>query len=249
MLTQPFSRRSHQDITARKAGGFLSPMKVVRGTDCRIYPSTNTNVSPKHVQSDALRAFAMQHLSEGAHGIYLFNFFIQPFMRDYAGYFGADRYGWDALREIGDLKTLANRNKLYIVDRLKKETPGAYGYAVPVDLVDLPLELAQDGQRGSVRFRIGDTLDGAGPQKIVLRVEVANLTGLDELEFSLNGCKLFAESRDYCYQYGADMSFPLSAAVLKTGENVLDIAVKKRNPFIEPALIFEKAEISIRYHQ
>ena len=113
--------------------------------------------------------------------------------------------------------------------------------------MDLPLELAQDGQCGTVRFKIGDKLDGTAPQEIALRMEVANLSGLDELEFTLNGCTLVGERRTYPYQYGADIEFPLSAVALKTGANVLEISVKKRNPYIGPALIFEKAEVSIRY--
>ncbi len=222
-------------------------MQAVSGTECQVYPSINTNLSPKHVRTEALRAFAMQHLRDGAHGVYLFNFFIQPFMRDYVALFGADRYGWDALREIGELETLEKRDKLYLIDRIKEETPGAYGYAIPVDLVDLPLELVQDGQRGRVRFRIGDTLEDSGPWQSTLRLEVANLTELDELECMLNGCRLVGGTRSYPYQYGGDIVFPLSAAALKTGANVLEIVVKKRNPYIEPPLIVDKAEISIRY--
>ena len=222
-------------------------MKAVSGTACQVFPSVNTNHSAKLVLTESLRAFAMQHLRAGAHGVYLFNFFLQPNFRGYEQYFGADRFGWDALRELGDIETLEHRDKLYLFDWIRKETPRAYGYAIPEDLVDLPLELADEGQRGAIRFRIGDKLDGSVVREITLRLEVANLSGLDELELFVNGCELLGEERTHPYQYGADIAYPVSARALKTGANLLEISVKKRNPHIEPSLIVEQGEISIRY--
>ena len=113
--------------------------------------------------------------------------------------------------------------------------------------MDLPLELAGDGQQGRVRFRIGDRLGGSVPQEIALRVEIANLTGRDELELAVNGHRLVGEERTYPYQYGAEIAFPVSPHVLNTGGNELLVTVRKRNPHIHPPLIVEWAEVSIRY--
>ena len=221
--------------------------QAVAGTACQFFPSVNPNHHNKLCLAESLRAFAMQHLRDGAHGVYLFNFFMQPFSRGWKTYHRADEYGWDALRELGDVETLAYRDKLYVFDWIRKETPGAYGYCVPEELVDLPLELAEEGQSGTVRFRIGDRLDGSAPQQITLRIEVANLSGLDELKLSLNGSRLFGEERTHPYQYGADLAYPVSPHALKTGANTLEISVEKRNQLMEPPLIVEKGEISIHY--
>lgn len=221
-------------------------MRAVAGTACQVFPSINPNHDPRLAQTEALRAFAMLHLRDGAHGVYLFNFFRQPFSKHYRQFFDLDRWGWDALREIGDLDTLATRDKRYIFDFLKASTPGAYGHGIPEELVDLPLELAGDGQQGRVRFRIGDRLGGV-PQEIALRMEVANLTERDELELAVNGHRLVGEERTYPYQYGAEIAFPVSAHVLNTGGNELQLTVRKRNPYIHPPLIVEWAEVSIRY--
>ena len=222
-------------------------MQAVAGTACQVFPSINPNHDPRLARAEALRAFAMLHLQAGAHGVYLFNFFRQPFSKHYREFFDLDRFGWDALREMGDIDTLAHRDKLYIFDFLKATTPGAYGHGIPEELVDLPLELGEEGRQGRVRFRIGDRLGGTAPQEIALRVEVANLTELDELELAVNGRRLVGEERTYPYQYGAEITFPVSASVLNTGGNELEITVRKRNPYIHPPLVFEWAEVSIRY--
>ena len=99
-------------------------MREVAGTACQVFPSINPNHDPRLAQTEALRAFAMLHLRDGAHGVYLFNFFRQPFSKHYREFFDLDRWGWDALREIGDLDTLATRDKRYIFDFLKASTPG-----------------------------------------------------------------------------------------------------------------------------
>ena len=78
-------------------------------------------------------------------------------------------------------------------------------------------------------------------------MEVANLTERDELELAVNGRRLVGEERTYPYQYGAEITFPVSASVLNTGGNELEITVRKRNPYIHPPLVFEWAEVSIRY--
>ena len=226
-------------------------MQAVAGTACQVFPSINPNHSRRLARAEALRAFAMLHLQAGAHGVYLFNFFRQPFSKHYREFFDLDRYGWDALREMGDIDTLAHRDKLYIFDFLKATTPGAYGHGIPEELVDLPLELGEEGRQGRVRFRIGDRLGGrlggTAPQEIALRVEVANLTERDELELAVNGRRLVGEERTYPYQYGAEITFPVSPSVLNTGGNELEITVRKRNPYIHPPLVFEWAEVSIRY--
>ena len=85
------------------------------------------------------------------------------------------------------------------------------------------------------------------PQEIALRVEVANLTELDELELAVNGRRLVGEERTYPYQYGAEIAFPVSPDALNTGANELEITVRERNPYIHPPLIVEWAEVSIRY--
>ena len=161
-------------------------MQAVAGTACQVFPSINPNHDPRLARAEALRAFAMLHLRDGAHGVYLFNFFRQPFSKTYRQFFDLDRWGWDALREIGDIETLATRDKLYIFDFLKAGTPGAYGHGIPEELVDLPLELAASasGRAGQGRVALREphrrpagSTAGAGSGTTagdrVLRVEVA----------------------------------------------------------------------------
>ena len=221
-------------------------VRLVDGTDVTIYPAINTNVTPKHVTADALRAFGMQHLSEGAHGVYLFNFFEQPWIKHHKVFHGAE-YGWDALRELGSIDALARRNKLYLVDALEKHIPGAYGHAIPEDLVDLPMELSRAGESGRVLFRIGDRLDDDAPREVFLRLEMINLTEADELRLLLNGRRLIGETRVYPYTTGVDVAFHASPSVLRRGENELDIGISKRNKRIGLNIIVEHVEISIRY--
>ena len=149
---------------------------------------------------------------------------------------------------MGDIDTLAHRDKLYIFDFLKATTPGAYGHGIPEELVDLPLELGEEGPAGPRALQdrrpagrdraAGDRAPGGG------REPHGTATSWS---WPSTAAGWWARSGPTPTSTGRRSPSRCQPAVLNTGGNELEITVRKRNPYIHPPLVFEWAELSIRY--
>ena len=210
-------------------------VRAVEGTSCKIYPSYNMmigGVRQEYKTIEALRAFSMLHHSAGADGIYLFN------------------YGHPdpaVLGEIGQPDIIEERDKLYVADPPIVIDTVMFS-SIPDELIPLPVELNAEGDSKALGFRIGDKLERNEAREITLRMEISNLTEEDELEFTLNGVNLVVGRHTPSFNHWT-LEYPLASPPLRSGENQLEVHLKKRNPLIEPSLEIGVLHVSIKYNR
>ena len=193
-------------------------LELVEGKECWIYPSNN-----HWKQTDVTRAWALQMLDEGAHGLYLFNWGhlifgyraaespLVPVGSNWRGqaysvwYDEAPPDYYTTLHEIGDIRAVQFKNKRYVLDSIShevmKDRPrgGKIGSRLyrGLDDVVLPVELSVG--RHEVPFRIADGLQSAQEYgfepKATLTMMIVNHTHPDRFTVTLNDTLLNDDTR------------------------------------------------------
>jgi len=193
---------------------------------------------------EIVRAAALLHWRQGVDGLYGFNFNHYP-------------AGVAAIKEIGDPDRLERVSKRYVVDKnidlrasqahhtVRPDAPRAYLPTV--------LELDPDGPGQTVRFGIGDDIQAAAKagaiSEAALRLKLENFCPeQDQLDIRLNetvlpmdSCKLEREGA------GEWLELPLEGPPLRQGENMLQTALRQRNPRIRGPLVLSDVEVRIDY--
>ena len=176
-----FGQDTEEDITEW--------VDLVGDTDVLLYPAIEEGYLAGHSGSfqrwylkppimapltvEMIRAIAGRHLSKGADGLYVFNFFGTAPTYDYDNR--------EALDDIAGELRLAHKDKTYVVMRSNESFPNCLETRrqIPATLTAEPLEIwievADD--LTAVRSRL---------EAVRLRVHVENLTVYDELEVTLN---------------------------------------------------------------
>jgi len=233
-------------------------LELVKGRNCWVYPSVN------HWRTtEETRAWAALMYQRGAHGLNLFNYghLLHGHDANTAPLSGRTGSVWFSevhpeyyrvLHEIDDPRSLARKNKRYVLESVPHgDVIGEAGknhrdYRAIGDIA-LPLPLRIGKNR--LEFGCGDDLaqaraHGTTPE-VTLRLRLVHLTAADSYDVSLNGSLLPAESR----QAGDDhwVSLPVPDELLRLGNNLLEIDVRKRNAPEAPQAELNRVEILIEY--
>ncbi|MBD1551045.1 family 10 glycosylhydrolase [Pseudomonas typographi] len=177
--------------------------------------------------TEQYRAVAANHWLAGAHGQFIWNQHLLPYIDD-------ARFDAQAWRDIGDAATLAGLDKHYVV--------GAAGRGGP-----LPLELDQAGNAISLDFELADDFPMDGGPAVLLRILIEQLTDVDELRLSCNGIELdrgAAIARVNYNDYWLDFDL---YAIARQGRNRLVIELLRRNPYVVAPLILRRVETLVSY--
>ena len=168
----------------------------------------------------AWRGAAINMFDAGADGLYLFN----PAL-------GEPRV-W---REIGEAATMAGKDRLYGIDRFEgpnsfTETPEA---ALPV----------------SVGFQVGEDVGSAGARSIDFSLHLWNHVAGDDLSVKLNEASvagLEPADPDRNPEEGQWLQGKLNAKQINRGENLLEVAVKKRGESASSPVVLDAAQMRVR---
>ncbi len=168
----------------------------------------------------AWRGAAINMFDAGADGLYLFN----PAL-------GEPRV-W---REIGEAATMAGKDRLYGIDRFEgpnsfTETPEA---ALPV----------------SVGFQVGENVGSAGARSIDFSLHLWNHVAGDDLSVKLNEASvagLEPADPDRNPEEGQWLQGKLNAKQINRGENLLEVAVKKRGESASSPVVLDAAQMRVR---
>ena len=233
--------------------------------NCPVYASIKADIYIKHgAKPELFRAIAANHYRAGVNGIYLFN---MNALRD-AGYgLGCD-YDFAPLREIGSFEKIKYKDKHYVLDNkgsghkinavvfdewsesmqnrvLRSE------WGTTLSKPELPTRLEED-KDATVHFRIADepreVHDRNLTLKIALRIFLEDLTGGDHLvEISLNGNLVL--TRTLSNQVSYCLELPVDVSVLKCGENILKLSLKRQNPNVISELRLNDMQVLVKYYQ
>lgn len=187
--------------------------------DVLVYPCYNTGVGQNRgfIVED-MRALATNWHRAGADGIYLWNMYGPSEVND-------DRHR--ALIDLGELRTLAGKDKLYGLDG-----PALEHYAFISSPTPLP-RLLQEGMTHRFSLAIGDALkptasDGL-PSELRLELKLQGPVQTDMLRLRLNGelvpCGASGIPQDGECKYL--VTCPLSAPPLRMGENTIEITLTR----------------------
>ena len=257
-------------------GGFIPFETPIRefvnagdGSDCLVYGCIE-NLRPA-VEDDIIRGIASHFWSEGAAGIYLFNFFSKP-------------HEWKQrmLSEIADPSTLRKSNKLYQMDQTRFR-PGEhrhwktrdlhdYAFQNAVPSVQLPAVISQTNTSSplKLKLKVADDIESHSESGILfqshLLLQFENMTPEDEVEVILNGQILPSSSRTISYgkwnrlewtgfptrlaeviHQGATIEFELNNPPLQSGNNDVGVRLVQRTQGEATLLILAGVEIAIKY--
>jgi hypothetical protein len=168
----------------------------------------------------AWRGGAMNLLNAGADGLYLFN----PAL-------GEPRV-W---REIGEVATMAGKDRLYGINRF--EGPD---YFTETPEVPLPV---------SVGFQVGEDVGSAGAQSIEFSLHLWDWVSGDDPSVKLNGVAvdgLQAADPGRDPAEGQWLQGKLDARQINRGENQLDVAVKERGGSASSPVALDTVQLRIR---
>jgi hypothetical protein len=177
--------------------------------------------------TEQFRAVAARHWMAGVDGQYIWN---QHFLK----YSADDKFDPQHWKEIGDPETLARKDKHYLVGPV-----GRGG--------NLPLTLATGSDPDSANVEIADDPSAAG-YRAVLRVEIEQLTDLDNLKIRFNGALLDRTRAIERLNYNdCWLDFDVTG-ITKKGNNACTFAVAGRNPHVQAPLVVRSVEALISYH-
>ena len=163
-------------------GGFISfatPVdefvRAVTDTSCLVYGCIEAT---RHIDRHFLRALALRWLSDGADGIYLYNFYTM-----------SPEWNRQTAAELSDLETLKRLDKCYEISGTMPFCPieghsAAFRYAHPSTQVPVPLPAERPNLGPTLQIRIADHPTGVSAS-LALRLD--HLPPQDRLEVLLNG--------------------------------------------------------------
>ena len=157
-------------------------------------------------------------------GIYVFN--------------GFHRASIQAYREIGDLETLAGKEKLFGVDRFAGDSSFE-------DLRELELE---QGKPVGARFQLGEDLTTGSSPELRFRVHLWDAGEGDEIEVKLNGASLDDLKPAGATQAGSQwLECRLDPDRVKKGPNEVELLASKRDESMQTPLVWDSAQLHVSY--
>ena len=176
------------------------------------------------------RAHSAYHLSCGADGTYTFNVFGPEVV--------------PTLRDVGDLDTLAGKNKHYVMNG----TVGGVSFGHVVAPGTVPVGLKHDEWREAILL-VGDDLQaetaGSGTARSTLSLALGGYSpDMDAVTVKLNGTQLDNSQWDE-----ATVSFDVSAPPLVAGRNTIELRLEKGDTSAETGVDLKGVELRISFGQ
>lgn len=194
-----------------------------------------------------LRGMASHILAQGADGLYLFNQYYGEYNSKYNGNIHPEEGGQicrvnapSLLKEMGSLKTLEYRNKIYCLN----DSSGEYGM-VPVS--PLPLQVSANVTAKADIF-VGDNPAKTIPKEAILFLRTNHLANFD---LQVNGIAIANQKSEYVQLYDRtrglqkgeqEYAFIVPAKCLKQGYNTITFKEKDSNAFR-----IKRLEIALKY--
>ena len=173
------------------------------------------------------RGAAMNLFNAGADGLYIFN----PALGEPQWWF-----------EIGEVETMAGKDRIYGVDRFEGES--SFHHVEEVDL--------EPGVSFAVSFQVGEDVSAARSHSTDFRIHLWNHVPGDDIAVKLNGVSIDGlEPADPGRnpQQGQWLEGHLDAGQVKRGENRLEIAVEKRGESATSSVVFDTAQLRLRFEE
>ena len=221
-----------------------------KSLDVPLYPSYDdlAYAGFEPISEGMLRGFCSNMLSQGADGLELFNYYFQDYNCVYHGKVHTENGGMTRrihdpglLKEVGSLKTLEGRNKIYWL------SDGKTQYGLKPNTV-LPLNVPV-GASKTVTINVGDRMRKKRPVEVILFVRTAADA---DMGITLNGIPLASFKPDYTVLYDKNvklgrnerqyaLTFPPKA--LKHGENVISFEVSGNTK----SFTVKRIELALKY--
>jgi len=210
---------------------------------------------------------------QGADGVVTFNWHnAPPAMCKTVGARPGPPSQQQAYHEIGDPKTLANKDKVFVVER-RGGYPWAEGYFNRNDTAPLPVKLDRKGSPASLTVRISDDLPSLADKlkQLTLRMILFGASADDEFKVRLGGAALRLLVRDPDWKDrqifsprpqpasgGADrhkvnpaqkllrIDFAVDPKACRAGENRVDVRLVHQPP-TSGDVVLEKLEVHVDY--
>ena len=221
---------------------------LAEGSSCKVYPMLMSSVSSSDAVTPGKRvwlgdgfeefdppkisALVESAYSQGVDGIMFYNL--------HASSFGSRLYA--DLRELIDPARIPSTTRHYFYARRPKYLPTEYfsfglpdGYTPGEVEAFTPFELDEDGDEFNYTVLFGSDLAGATAD---FQFKLRDLGDSDEVEVSMNGSRLRADSLDFhqCqppkapeFRY-AIWQTALGSSHLRVGENILTVRLAERDP-------------------
>ena len=203
---------------------------------------------PREFWSHGMHRGMCSHiLSQGADGIYLFNYYFGTLNSEYDGKLHLEEGGQvcrvmmpELLQELGSLETLKRRNKIYAL------SDGVVQYGIRPDS-PLPLKVCQ-GEQKEANIYIGDNVEEEYPEEAILFFRTDHPTNC---KVTLNGQPITQAMPSYTRLYDRERglqgtekeyAFILPAHSLKHGYNSIRFSSEKDSTFI-----VQRIEIALKY--
>ena len=173
----------------------------------------------------AWRGAATNLFNAGADGIYTFNAFSP---RN------------DIWREIGDPKTMENKDKIFGVDRFAGDSSFK-------DVRELELK---PGEPVSVPFQVGEDVNSGNSPELQFRLHFWDFAHTDDLAVKLNQEPLKELKPTGPMQTPLAeqwLECPLNPAQVKRGENRVDLMVGKRDESMPTPLVLDAVQLHVRH--
>ena len=191
-----------------------------------------------------LRGLATNYWSQGADGMYTFNWFphSQPFQIP-------------LLKEIGDPLLLTTKDKIFPADCSEFGADAKYGHPGSPRyhnwmFVSLPVTLREVWNANSftvIPVDVADDLGGPSAEKVKslrLWVQLKNLVSGDVVDFQINGQPLARMPEP---EEGGLIQFTLRPEQLKVGRNEVGVRLNTRGAQAETDIILAAVEIHVDY--
>lgn len=203
---------------------------------------------PREFWSQGMHRGMCSHiLSQGADGIYLFNYYFGDFNSKYDGQPHIEEGGQvcrsmmpPMLKELGSLETLKGRNKIYAL------SDGVVQYSIK-PVTPLPLRISNK-EKKSADIYIGDTVEELYPKESILFFRTSKPAFFD---LTVNGKRVKQEMPQYTKQYDRERglegdqreyAFILPANILKHGYNRVEFKSREKGP-----VSVIRTEIALKY--
>ena len=148
----------------------------------------------RYAPLELLRGVFANHLQRGADSVVTFNWGVAaPELAESIGGEITPQTHQEAFKEVGDLRTLAGKDKVFAVER-RGGYPWADGYFNRNDDAPLPAPLTLDG--GAVAFTLHVSDAPSAKSSLILRGIFFGMEDQDELAASANGQRLAVALRD-----------------------------------------------------
>ncbi len=225
----------------------------------------------RYAPPEFLRGVFANHLQRGANGVVTFNWSIAtPEVCRTLGCEVGPLTHQLAYHEIGELRTLIGKNKIYALER-RGGYPWAEGFFNRNDTSPLPVTLANDGRITPLACYVSDVPTSAA--SLTLRAILFQTVPGDRFEFRFNGVKLTENARDPEWKdpqifspapqptSGGKGDYPINPKqrllriecavpreIWRRGWNQLEVGLPERGPFPAATNVqLEKLELHLSY--